>query len=269
VFADLADAKPILTLDDGQPLPRATDGSVKSHGPDGSARLAPRALLLTALARAHFCDLFIHGTGGGVYDQVMEAWWQQWVGTPLAPRVTVSADVFLPFDAPVADRDQYNRAVWNLHHLPHNLDRALNNPPLLRDNQPVDDPSAPSDGRPLDPSSLPLSDQALIARKRQLLAAMDDDRDRPRRAAAFKEIHHINRVLGEAHPELLQRARADLERGRAGLANRHVAHRRDWCFALYPQRQLQDLDRAIADVFDPSLEGSSRGASPLDSSVED
>ena len=36
--------------------------------------VAPRALTLTAIARLVLCDVFIHGTGGGRYDQAMERW---------------------------------------------------------------------------------------------------------------------------------------------------------------------------------------------------
>ena len=66
-----------------------------------------------------------HGTGGGVYDQVTERWWSDWTKEDLAPKAVVSADVYLPFDVPVATRDELHRAVWFEHHLPFNVDRYV------------------------------------------------------------------------------------------------------------------------------------------------
>jgi len=61
-------------------------------------QLAPRALLLTALLRAFACDLFIHGLGGGLYDQITEAWLSVWLPDwKLAPTLVVSATLHLPF----------------------------------------------------------------------------------------------------------------------------------------------------------------------------
>lgn len=180
---------------------------------DAEARLAPRALLLTAVMRAFCCDLFIHGRGGAIYDRVVEAWWPRWFGGQLAPRTTVSADVRLDFDAPVCDRHERDAAVAWRHHLPHNLDRALD------------------------------LDLEAARRKRDLLAHMDDDRDRRRRAASFQEIHAVNRALAAAHPEAIRAADRRLAEARNGLANHHIALRRDWCFALYPQDDLLALAR--------------------------
>jgi hypothetical protein len=49
------------------------------------AELRPRALLMTGLARLGACDLFIHGTGGGVYDRITDAWFESWLGGTDAP----------------------------------------------------------------------------------------------------------------------------------------------------------------------------------------
>ena len=216
VFADVAGTEPILVLENGHPAPRWQDG------PGWSIGLAPRALFLTALARTHFCDLFVHGTGGERYDRVTEQWWRNWIGTALAPRATVSADLYLNLDAPIADRRQLDRAVWWTHHLPHNIDRVLP-----------------------DTNATP-EDLAAIQRKKRLIGQMDHDRNRRRRAEAFAQIHQINHRLGEAHPDLLRQAQHQLRRTRQGVANRRIALKRDWCFALYPPEQLKRLQRVLA-----------------------
>ncbi|MCH2146536.1 MAG: hypothetical protein MK073_01795, partial [Phycisphaerales bacterium] len=58
----------------------------------------PKALLLTALARIGFADLFVHGLGGARYDVVMEEWMSNWLGIELTNTVTVSADLRLDLD---------------------------------------------------------------------------------------------------------------------------------------------------------------------------
>lgn len=203
-FVDLADTDPMFVYEDGQAIDRST------------ATLLPRALLLTAVMRSAVCDLFIHGTGGLEYDQITEAWWHNWANEQLAPMAGVTADVFLDFDAPVADRAELHRAVWRRHHLPHNLDRELN----------LDGPA--------------------VQRKRDLIAHMDDDRDRIRRRQAFKELHRINDELAQQNADLLAQADREVHRARLGIANSRTARRRDWCFALYPPHSLHALRRGLS-----------------------
>lgn len=203
VFADLADSTPLLVNDDDAPV-------------NDRRTLAPRALLLTAQMRSALCDLFVHGLGGGTYDHVMEQWWHDWHGGPLAPMAVATADVHLAFDAPVADRAALDRAVWYAHHLPHNVGRAL---------------GADADGA--------------RQRKDALLASMRATRDRRRRRAAFDELHRINDELAAAHPDLLAAADAQLARARIAIANAAAARRRDWSIALYPAEALAALGDAV------------------------
>jgi hypothetical protein len=203
VFADLADRSALLVSESGRTLDPQRDA------------LAPRALLLTALWRDAWCDLFVHGTGGGVYDRVTEDWWQAWLNRPLAMKAVVTADVTLPLAAPLADETQLRQAQWRLHHLPHNLDRELK------------------------------LDSDTARRKRQRLAHMDDDRDPARRRESFDEIHAINAQLAAEHAGALHEARQQLQRARAGVANRRLAARRDWFFGLYPHDRLAPLAAAI------------------------
>jgi hypothetical protein len=203
VYVDVADSRPMLITADGEPI-------------DPSATLAPRALLMTALLRRPGrCCLFIHGTGGGVYDRITERWWKGWRGEKLAPMAVATADLYLDFDAPTGGEAQRRRAVWRAHHLPHNLDRELG------------------------------LDGELAAEKRRLLEHMDDDRDRIRRRAAFRRVHAINRELAERHRGVLVEARRAVERAEAGVANAAVAGRRDWSFLFYPEGALAELGAGV------------------------
>jgi len=202
-----------VDLADRTPLLVTEDG--EPIDPSG-ATFAPRALLMTALLRhPDEAALFIHGTGGWAYDRITEQWWRDWQGVALAPIALATADLHLDFDAPLAERGELARAVWFRHHIKDNVDRYTE------------------------------VDPALAARKHELLAHMDDERDRRRRRAAFDEIHRINDALCRQHPDVIAEADARLARVRVGVTNRRVAQRRDWYFGLYPQAKLDDLKAAI------------------------
>ncbi len=219
VFADLAGSPPLFVLEDGQPIQPVDRLDPDSANPGGDQYvLAPRALLMTAVMRSVCCEGFIHGRGGGRYDQVTESWWRAWLGRPLAPIWVVSADLTMGFDVPVADAAEWRRAQWWLHHLPHNIDRAVPHDTL---------------------------DPAQVAEKRRLIDHMDDDRDTARRAAGFNRLHQINRGLARAHPGAFQAAQQRYDRARLGVANQRVAGKRDWCFGLYPLGKLQALAEAL------------------------
>ena len=203
VFADLADSTPMLTLEDGTPIE------------DDSRWLAPRALSLTALMRSALCEMFVHGTGGGIYDRIAEQWWQAWRGETLAPMAVATADAHLAFDAPTARRDDVARALWYRHHAPYNADRLL-------------DLNGPA-----------------VTQKHALLRRMNTTRDRFHRWLLFRELRRFNDELCRAHPELLEEADRRLRTARLGLTNQRIAAKRDWCFALYPAQTLQALCDAI------------------------
>lgn len=213
VYIDLGDSR--------RPQLFTQHETIDLAGPDALQALRPRAITLSALMRSEHCDLFIHGRGGSVYDRVTERWWRDWAGEPLSPKVLVSADVFLPFDAPTATRDELAQAVWFDHHLPHNLDRYT---------AAVDDAEA-----------------AWRREKHELLDHMNDDRDKRRRSRSFQRLHAINAELARHHRDRLDQVRADAERARLGVDNAAIARRRDWCFALYPQAELRDLREAIGE----------------------
>lgn len=215
VYADLADTKRTSLFTTAQNQHLDLNEANAYH------YLRPRAITLSAIMRSELCDLFIHGIGGGGYDQVTERWWKDWVGEALAPKAVVSADVYLPFEVPMASPKAYANAQWYAHHLPHNIDRYAE------------------------------VDETLKREKHQLLDRMDDDRDRRRRAAAFKRIHAINGELAALHKALVFRAKQDAESSRIGVTNRAVASRRDWFFGLYPDAQLKDLAAQINSRLTP------------------
>jgi hypothetical protein len=199
--------KPMLVDETGSPINRMQ-------------QLAPRALLMTALLRSQCCDLFIHGTGGWVYDRVTEQWWRHWRGEELAPMALATADLYLQFDAPAGGSAELARAIWWAHHLPHNIDRHV--------------------------GGLSAAERKLAEQKLRIIEGMHADADRVRRARDFAHLHQINDALVNAHRKVVAQSQHALRDARKGLSNQRMAHRRDWCFALYPQQDLSELAAAVA-----------------------
>lgn len=217
VYIDLGDSR--------NPQLFTSDQAIDLIGPDAIRRLRPRAATLSAIMRSEHCDLFIHGKGGGDYDNVTEHWWNAWTGQTLAPKAVVSADLTLDFDAPVAAPDQLRRALWFEHHLPFNVDRHID---------------APNE-----------HERSLIQEKHDLLDHMQDDRDKRRRAKAFMRIHAINAQLRERHTDQVSQAKHAANQARAGLRNAEIVRRRDWCFALYKDEPIQSMRQSIVNAIKP------------------
>jgi hypothetical protein len=184
------------------------------------AQLAPRALLMTAIARLDLCDLFIHGIGGSLYDRATEAWLGEWLpGRQLAPTAVVTATRLLPFEDPPLTPEGIARAVWRSHHDLHS-------------------PGA-------------LGDAAGAARKQELLQDIRTARSKGREpAGAFRELHVLlDRVRAEraGAVEQLRELEASARKSRAKA---QVVYDRTWPFPLYPDSELMDLqgeiNRAIA-----------------------
>ncbi|MEX0887719.1 MAG: hypothetical protein WD009_14910 [Phycisphaeraceae bacterium] len=229
VFADLADSTPIFTDEQGEPLAPPPDANADNRNSESTA-LLPRALLLTAFMRSRCCDLFIHGTGGGLYDRATDRWWQTWRHEALAPAVVVSADVHLPpFDVPLATVQDVARARWRMHHAPYNVDRLLG----------LDGPLAQEKRRVL---------ATTLARPAVRRAGRQPGL-REHRQLAFRHLRRINAYLASRHPGPIDDARAELDRARLGLHNATVARRRDWPFAVYPPAALEALRDEIGRRF--------------------
>lgn len=84
-------------------------------------RLSPRALTLTTFCRLLFADLFVHGIGGGRYDQVTDKTLATFFGLPEVPRFAVSTGtLYFPW-AMGRVRACVACVIQEGHHLRHNL----------------------------------------------------------------------------------------------------------------------------------------------------
>lgn len=180
---------------------------------------ASRAIMLTLLIRLGACDLFIHGTGGFVYDRITEDVARDWLGAELAPMTLATATLTLPLldHAPPTERDVAH-AKWLAHH-------AAHTPGLL-------------------------GDHAGAARKRELLREIERlPRRSHERAAKFREMQDLLRDVRASHDSALRRHEADATAIESAHASLDVANARDWAFPLYPQSSLAALRDAIRERF--------------------
>ena len=179
---------------------------------------APRGLLMTGLMRAAGCDLFIHGTGGGMYDRITERWLGGWLGMRLSPLVVVSATLRLDLGFGGLTPEAAEAAIARAH-------RAAHDPGLL-------------------------GDEALAGRKRELVERIGAlERGDPERRRLFGEMHAVIGDARQGGEARLATLAAEAQRGRAVLRSREAVADRTWSFLLHDERALSVLiERVRASV---------------------
>lgn len=175
-------------------------------------RIRTRALLTTLFARLLLADLFLHGIGGGKYDELTDTIALRFYQRSLPPYLVLSATKHLPlphFPATVQDRSRLIRAVRDVRYNP---ERFLNGD--------VDEPI------------------------RTLLAEKQDWRNQKPKTQAggrerFRQLREANLRLGkplEAKEHELRQQLAFCERQ---LAANALLRRRDYAFCLFPEEVLR------------------------------
>jgi hypothetical protein len=183
------------------------------------ARLRPRALLFTGLLRAHACDLFIHGTGGGVYDRVTERWLADWLGWSLAPAGVATATLTLDLGVPDVSRTDLRDARWRAHHARHN------------------------------PGAIGETEELSRAQnEKQSMVERIDATPRGERDPLYFEMHAMLERVRESHPEELAAIDERVRTVEAALADRAIAKDRTWAWFLHADEDLAALRSAIAEA---------------------
>lgn len=180
--------------------------------------LAPKALMLTALLRLGGCELFIHGTGGGVYDLAAEKWVRAWLGRELAPMAVVTATMRLDLGAAgMRDADAV-RAIWM-------GQSAWHNPGLV-------------------------GDKAGASEKSRLVEGVVEARASGGDArSAYTHLHEFLKEFRERHKDALAGVNHDMRRGYSALEESRVLNSREWAFPLHHPDSLAALKGRIAEAF--------------------
>ena len=175
--------------------------------------IRPRALLTTMYLRMLVGDLFLHGIGGGKYDQLTNAIVREFFGTELAPMAVATATLQLPIDV-----DQ-SLAIPSLREL--EGERSAERQTLWQWRYHADRNVEALDGEA----------RALAERKRELLANIPPRGEKWR---WHREITDINRRLGELSNGHAAASRERLDAIAVQERYQRILHAREYSFCLYP-----------------------------------
>jgi len=190
---------------------------------EAGVQVRPRAVPLTVFHRLFVADLFIHGTGGGAYDEVTDAFIGEAFGVPAPAYGVVSATLYLP----LGERPVQSGAL-----------RALRR--KLRDLRFNPQRFAWELGK----LSAELAE--LLRRKEELIDAIQQaprgvgPGPSPKRVLT-REIEQVNEALYRALGPVEEAARAQLAELEAKAAAGAVATRRTYPFFLYDPAELWNL----------------------------
>jgi len=183
---------------------------IKAGTWDESLEIRPRALTLTLFARVALSDYFLHGIGGGKYDEVTDRILENYFKITPPSYSVISGTLHLPLQgfsgnaSELRKLERYERdLMWNpQRHLAENADVK----PLL--NQ----------------------------RKRLLDSAPSESRQRRSKSRKLREITVQLRSLVQP---LMTECTEDLDRVRRELAANTILKRRDFAWVLFLKSELQ------------------------------
>jgi len=179
-------------------------------------QLRPRALTLTLFGRVSLGDFFIHGIGGGKYDEVTDDIIRNYFGIEPPAYQVLSATLHLPlptFPSTPADLKRAEHRVRDLHWNPqrHLVPQQLARPEV----------------------------QSLQSCKNTLIANEPPPTDHTARRAWFRELQAVTIELRHFVWKQPTIAKSDLRRIRDEVAANAVLQRRDYSWVLYPEATLR------------------------------
>lgn len=189
---------------------------------DAALKLRPRALSLTFMMRWRLAELFVHGLGGVLYDQVTDDWAER-MRIPLAPWCGISATVWLPWQFPLPTswlnleqiKAQLAHMRWRLSHHP---ERYLD---LEQESQTI---------------------KNLVAQKRELI--QDEWPSDPHaRHTRYRKIKEINEKLAQLTIRQQETLQQQLKVVQAQLESRRWVTYREYPWILYPEESLLEFYR--------------------------
>ena len=176
-----------------------------------SLKIRSRALTNTLYARLLLSDLFMHGIGGGKYDELTDELIRRFYGCEPPQFLILSATRLLPLPAPPVGPDDRRRLAHELRDLHWNPQRHL--------------PQGDGEIRELE------------KRKRDLIAAAPADA--AGRRERFLALRAVTAELRDRLAGVERRWQIDLARTDRQLAAQAVMRRRDYAFCLYPEESLR------------------------------
>lgn len=189
-------------------------------------RFRTRALTTTLFSRLCLADLFVHGLGGAIYDEMTDRLITRFFHLTAPGFLMLSATVRLPLPAHGVQREDERRLRQQMRELDFNSDRYL--------------PPSPS------PESV-----ALVEEKTRLVAAQQAVREGQRHGSLeapvgdlsgrerYRRLQQINRRLSDFTQPARQRLGDELARTVEQLAANAILQNREYAFCLYPADKLR------------------------------
>ncbi|MHB1423377.1 MAG: hypothetical protein ACYC3I_09340 [Gemmataceae bacterium] len=184
-------------------------------------KIRSRALTTTLYARLFLADLFVHGIGGGKYDELTDELMRRFHGCEPPEYIVFSATRWLPLPRPAATEDGRRHLLHDLRDLHYNPQRHLDG---IESNEPLSD--------------LVRSKQEWIARQP---ASPAERRERFRRLRALTE--ELRRPLRPREVQLRQQLLLCEQQ----LRTNAVLQRRDYSFCLFPENVLRSFCTQFLD----------------------
>lgn len=197
-------------------LPRESGAMVRAFLDLGQKglKVRSRALTNTMYARLFLCDLFMHGIGGGKYDEVTDALIRRYYGVEPPAYLVLSATLLLPLPNYPARPDDCRRLKREARDLYYNPERHLDADTLAR-------PEV----------------AGLVARKQALVR--EEPASRRGRRERFRCLREVNELLRAPADGKLAAARRELADCEAEARANAILRRRDYPFVLYPEWTLR------------------------------
>jgi hypothetical protein len=216
------------------PAPELAEGEAPfwvhtAHGrreratPDSDVRkLRPRALTLTLFARVCLGDFFIHGIGGGKYDEVTDSIIRDYFGLEPPAYQVLSATLHLPLPGFPSTNDDLKRAEHLVRDLKWNPQRHL------------------SAEQQRDPAN-----EFLIQAKCGLVEREPPLTYNKARRRWYRELSEVTAQLRACVADQIQVAELEVSHTRAEVVANEVLRRRDYAWVLYPEETLKPFLRGF------------------------
>jgi hypothetical protein len=179
-------------------------------------KIRSRALTNTLFARLFLADLFIHGIGGGKYDELTDEIARRFYGNEPPRYLVLSATLLLPLPSFPARQAERERLAHQLRDLYYNPQRHLGN----------------GEGVPAPALDLAADKQSWIAH------ASTSARERRER---FQVLRSLTEGLRAYLADRISAEEQDVVRCDRELQANAVLQRRDYGFCLYPEEMLRDF----------------------------
>jgi hypothetical protein len=176
-------------------------------------KVRSRALTNTLYARLFLADLFIHGIGGGKYDELTDGIIRRFYGAEPPRFLVLSATLLLPLPRRPARAENCKRLARELRDLHWNPQRHLPD----------------GDGEALD-----------LARQKKAWIALQPA-DRLQRRQRFQKLRELTGLLEQHVANHEQVVGGQLAESLQQVENNEVLGRRDYPFCLYPEAELREF----------------------------